>query len=64
MGERILTDWDEAKTAIFRKQVTSARHALHQAPQFSDEALDIYRAKVKELFRYDLGYDLMSFPKA
>ena len=31
--------------------------------QFSGEALEIYRSKVKELFRYDLGYDLMSFPK-
>ena len=39
MGERILTDWDESKTAIFRKEVTAARHALHEAPQFSDEAL-------------------------
>ena len=32
--------------------------------QFSGEALDIYRARVKELFRHDLGYDLMSVPKA
>ena len=32
--------------------------------QFSGEALEIYRSRVKELFRHDLGYDLMNFPKA
>jgi len=32
--------------------------------QFSGEALEIYRARVTELFRNDLGYDLMNYPKA
>ena len=31
--------------------------------QFSGEALEIYRARVGELFKYDLGYDLLNFPK-
>lgn len=29
---------------------------------FSGEALDIYQAKVRQLFRYDLGYDLLKLP--
>ena len=32
--------------------------------QFSGEALDIYRARISELFHHDLGYDLMNFPKS
>lgn len=32
------------------------------AEMFSGEAMEIYAACVRELFRYDLGYDLMSPP--
>ena len=31
---------------------------------FSGEAMDIYANRVRELFRYDLGYDFMTPPTA
>lgn len=39
MTASVLTDWDDAKTGTFRKAVTPARHALHEHPAFSDDAL-------------------------
>ena len=45
----------EANVLQFRKTPLSE--------QFSGEALEIYRDRVKELFRHDLGYDLMNLPK-
>ena len=32
------------------------------ADQFTGEAMDIYRARMAELFRFDLGYDLLEVP--
>ena len=46
----------EANVLQFRKTPLSE--------QFSGEALEIYRNRMKELFRHDLGYDLMNLPKA
>ncbi len=34
------------------------------AELFSGEAMDIYAAHVRELFRFDLGYDFFTPPKA
>ncbi|MEQ8405367.1 MAG: cupin-like domain-containing protein [Oceanicaulis sp.] len=39
MTEPVLTDWTEDKRAEFRQGVMTARHRLHQAPEFTDLAL-------------------------
>lgn len=39
MPQSILTEWTDAQRAGFRRAITPARHTLHEAPQFTDEAL-------------------------
>ena len=46
----------EAEPNVLQNRKTSL------AELFSGEALEIYRRKIGELFRYDLGYDLTALP--
>ena len=46
----------EAEPNVLQNRKTSL------ADLFSGEAMDIYRRKIAELFRYDLGYDLLTPP--
>lgn len=46
----------EAEPNVLQKRKVSL------SEQFSGEAMDIYRARVTELFRFDLGYDLFTPP--
>jgi len=39
MTEPVLIDWNEEKRTEFRQGVMTARHRLHQAPEFTDLAL-------------------------
>lgn len=39
MADPVLIDWSEDKRADFRRGVMTARHRLHMAPEFTDNAL-------------------------
>lgn len=39
MTEPVMVDWNSEKTAEFRRGVIQARHRLHRAEEFSDDAL-------------------------